>query len=180
MRICDFVGCAKKHASRGYCQGHYVQLRAGKELTALNSVRRGVERHGTASMYQNHDCRCELCRVANNAYTAGRRSMATVNREHSELANSPSDGCPCADCKEARKVYNQQRLGIRHNIDYDAELEKRGGICDSCHRERVLVLDHDHITGVFRGFICNSCNSGIGNLGDTVDGVAAALKYLQG
>jgi hypothetical protein len=42
-----------------------------------------------------------------------------------------------------------------------------------------LYIDSDHITGEFRGWLCNSCNRGIGLLGDSVDDVEKALKYLQ-
>lgn len=41
-----------------------------------------------------------------------------------------------------------------------------------------LHVDHDHISGKFRGWLCSSCNTGIGGLGDCVDGVARALEYL--
>ena len=41
-----------------------------------------------------------------------------------------------------------------------------------------LVVDHDHTTGKFRGWLCRSCNLGIGKLGDTVESVQNALNYL--
>ncbi len=42
-----------------------------------------------------------------------------------------------------------------------------------------LHLDHCHVTGRFRGWLCSSCNTGIGQLGDNLDGVYKALFYLQ-
>ena len=48
--------------------------------------------------------------------------------------------------------------------------------------KRLLVeryLDYDHETGKFRGWLCNSCNRGIGLLCNSADGVQKALKYLQ-
>jgi hypothetical protein len=41
-----------------------------------------------------------------------------------------------------------------------------------------LHLDHDHETGEFRGWLCWHCNTGIGKLGDTPDGLRNALDYL--
>jgi len=41
-----------------------------------------------------------------------------------------------------------------------------------------IVFDHDHVTGKFRGWICDSCNRGLSNLGDDVAGVINALNYL--
>ena len=58
--------------------------------------------------------------------------------------------------------------------------------CDMCGRiENIIeqknsriVFDHDHKTGKFRGWICDSCNRGLSNLGDNLEGVEKARKYL--
>ena len=42
-----------------------------------------------------------------------------------------------------------------------------------------LVVDHDHNTGQFRGWLCRRCNLGIGKLGDTVESLQNALNYLS-
>ena len=41
------------------------------------------------------------------------------------------------------------------------------------------VLDHDHKTNTFRGWLCDECNLGIGKLGDNLDGVMKAVRYLK-
>ena len=41
------------------------------------------------------------------------------------------------------------------------------------------VVDHCHETGRIRGVICYPCNMGIGHLGDTVDGLKNAIRYLE-
>lgn len=41
-----------------------------------------------------------------------------------------------------------------------------------------LSLDHCHMTGGLRGFLCGPCNSGLGQLGDTAERVRVALGYL--
>jgi hypothetical protein len=52
--------------------------------------------------------------------------------------------------------------------------------CEVTHSDdRPLLVDHDHKTGIVRGLLCNKHNLGIGQLGDTEDGVAATLVYLQ-
>jgi hypothetical protein len=53
------------------------------------------------------------------------------------------------------------------------------GKCQCCGLNRKFVLDHDHHTGEFRGWICDRCNRGIGALGDIPGGVAAGLEYLE-
>ena len=54
-------------------------------------------------------------------------------------------------------------------------------VCECCGKadtNAVLCLDHDHITGAFRGWLCKRCNSAIGLLGDTLYGVLCAVDYL--
>lgn len=53
--------------------------------------------------------------------------------------------------------------------------------CECCHQPcSRLRLDHDHVTGLFRGWLCHKCNVGIGALGDTAAGVHNAVVYFAG
>jgi len=59
----------------------------------------------------------------------------------------------------------------------------RPEVCENCGRPpdgryHALHLDHCHITGKFRGWLCYRCNVGIGLLGDSVEGLDRARKYL--
>ena len=42
-----------------------------------------------------------------------------------------------------------------------------------------FFFDHCHETEVFRGWLCRSCNVGLGFLGDNIKGVEKALTYLR-
>ena len=42
-----------------------------------------------------------------------------------------------------------------------------------------MVRDHCHITNTPRGYLCNECNTGLGKLGDDLEGVQNALNYLK-
>jgi hypothetical protein len=57
------------------------------------------------------------------------------------------------------------------------------GKCDNCLKipEDKLVPDHDHETNEFRGWLCRSCNAGIGMLGDRAGtrAVEHAALYLS-
>jgi len=93
------------------------------------------------------------------------------------LHNHSIDGynTVCKLCiKEAGKVTKKLRFENAH---------LKTDICDSCGKHpkgrRGLVVDHDHNTLKFRGWLCEMCNLGIGQLGDDLEGVGKALTYLK-
>lgn len=57
----------------------------------------------------------------------------------------------------------------------------RDGRCDICMTKpsAALCVDHDHVTGEVRGLLCGSCNRALGLLGDNLEGVMRAVKYLR-
>jgi hypothetical protein len=55
------------------------------------------------------------------------------------------------------------------------QLKKRG----NSKNYGSIQLDHDHHTHEFRGWICYTCNQGIGKLQDNLEGVLIAALYLS-
>lgn len=85
---------------------------------------------------------------------------------------------------EKVKCYNLRRYGITIE-QYNMLLEFQDGACAVCKRTensdgKMLYVDHCHDTGAIRGLLCRKCNTGIGLLGDSVDGIEKALNYLRG
>jgi len=56
---------------------------------------------------------------------------------------------------------------------------RESAICEICGRStgsyHGLYIDHDHKTGKFRGFLCNTCNSHLG----WVESNPKAIEYLK-
>jgi|APSaa5957512535_1039671.scaffolds.fasta_scaffold101146_2 hypothetical protein len=53
-------------------------------------------------------------------------------------------------------------------------------VCESCgNSSNRMCLDHDYMTHEFRGWLCDMCNTGIGQLGDDIPGIKKALNYLE-
>lgn len=56
-------------------------------------------------------------------------------------------------------------------------------LCECCvlpeRGKKKLAWDHDHMTGQFRGWLCGGCNTSIGRLGDTIEGLMRAVRYLE-
>jgi len=78
-------------------------------------------------------------------------------------------------CKECyiHKVRVRVFLHTKHRQEKDA-------VCEVCNARTTLVLDHCHKNDTFRGWLCNSCNTGIGKLKDDVSLLEKAIEYLNG
>ena len=78
----------------------------------------------------------------------------------------------CAPClNEADQVVRRLRKLHPH--------PPAGSPCECCGRIDKLQLDHAHGgSRAWRGWLCRSCNIGIGHLGDSTEGVARAVAYL--
>lgn len=80
--------------------------------------------------------------------------------------------------------YNRQyHYGISPE-QYEAMMTAQGGRCAICGttewkgKTSRPHTDHDHLTGAFRGILCDGCNLGLGKFGDDPMRLAAAVVYL--
>ena len=99
----------------------------------------------------------------------------------------------CRDCVNTRRreVYVtsegyvttqlERRYAQRYSVtllEYKQNMST-SNVCQSCGSNHKLCYDHCHVSGKFRGILCNKCNLSIGNLGDNIEGVEQALSYLK-
>lgn len=82
-----------------------------------------------------------------------------------------------------KNYYLKNKYGITVEI-YDSLLKSQDNRCAICNRhiseiKSNLVIDHNHTTGAVRGLLCSRCNTGIGQLGDSVDLLEKAIQYLK-
>ena len=88
----------------------------------------------------------------------------------------------CAECtKSVSKGANEaKKLAKTMGIPYVAP---PGTCCEICKKTaskgNAIVFDHCHKTNVFRGYLCNTCNRGLGLLGDDQEGIMKVLNYLK-
>jgi hypothetical protein len=72
-----------------------------------------------------------------------------------------------------------KKIAKEMGISYTAPEGTTCAICDLPPTpSNCLVFDHCHEKNIFRGYCCNSCNRGMGVLGDNIDGLLKALNYL--
>ena len=96
-------------------------------------------------------------------------------------------GKPRAECTKCyghreRVLKIWTKYGVKEH-QYDQRMESTGGKCQICGGNRGLAYDHCHEMGAvpesFRGVLCRLCNSGIGYLGDNLEGIKKAYDYLM-
>lgn len=79
-----------------------------------------------------------------------------------------------SNCKECGKKASLEVSSIRKSAP-PMPLE-----CDFCGRKGTkLRLDHCHKTIQFRAWLCNKCNTGFAQLGDTADDLERAARFLR-
>tara|TARA_B110000467_G_C17805319_1_gene207178 strand:+ start:52 stop:477 length:426 start_codon:yes stop_codon:yes gene_type:complete len=111
-----------------------------------------------------------------------------VDKPLSNFANG--SGCKYRnECKSCNKIQTD-KLGELKKIHgfFPADPNYKCPICgrtedDLKHlygNKRKMVLDHNHKTGEFRGFICNRCNTGLSNFEEDEETLKNAIKYVKG
>jgi hypothetical protein len=77
--------------------------------------------------------------------------------------------------KEKTRIIGRRKKGMLNPTG-----ELRGGACEICQRVfPTLNLDHDHTTGLTRGWLCTTCNMRLATLEDA-EWTERALNYLKG
>lgn len=78
-----------------------------------------------------------------------------------------------------RDKYLQRMHGISED-EYNMLVLEINSHCECCGKIfDKLFVDHCHNTGRIRGLLCRLCNSGIGMLGDDLEGLVKAVRYLE-
>ncbi len=114
---------------------------------------------------------------------SGCRQVLPIDRFGFNKSKSLGRACTCKKCL---KVHNSKmrELHDRHKLPEEHS-------CPICQKtaehlyspgmgnKTPFRLDHDHITGNFRGFLCDSCNTGLGKFRDDPDLMQRAIDYLK-
>ena len=106
-----------------------------------------------------------ICRVCNEDLPI------SAYQVRSDRSGYRAKSCKKCSAKEATLVNQLKRTA-----------PPKSDTCDCCGvriEEGAAYFDHCHETKKFRGWLCNTCNSGIGILGDDIPSLKRALDYLQ-
>ena len=125
--------------------------------------------------------RCPECiralELKNQSEYSQRPESKRRSREYMKAYLEEYDQQPHVKAQERDRAF-RKKYGITQE-EYDRAKRDHGPNCDLCSRQVTqLLFDHDHQTGQFRGWLCHSCNTGLGQLGDDVEGLERARDYL--
>jgi hypothetical protein len=123
-----------------------------------------------------YECECKLCGGMHKR-TSHQLGRGSRSRECPEYKAPNWSGYDRED-QIMRRTY-----GISMQ-EFDELVEFQGGKCAICFKpldaiNRRANIDHCHDTGKVRGILCTGCNTGIGHLGDNIEGLKKALYYLE-
>ena len=107
----------------------------------------------------------------------GRRNQCHECRYSIRINNNPNR-------LEKQKSWSlKYRRGISME-EYTKILKSQNYVCAICkgsvsHSRRRLPVDHDHMTGLVRGILCDPCNLMLGFSKDNIQILESAIKYLK-
>lgn len=117
----------------------------------------------------------KLCK---RGHTADRYTSSGACSECAKLLARAWDACN-PELSRSQKLARQRRRNGRIR-GYPEPTRPIPDGCECCGKPRAvtLALDHDHETGGFRGWLCRKCNTALGLLGDSKEGILRLLRYI--
>lgn len=117
---------------------------------------------------ERYAARSEEEKAYQKEYRARRKAELKAQRDAKYAANPEP-------ARARQRVYNRKKSGM-----LNPPAESRSGACEVCKREfDSLHLDHDHSTGIIRGWLCSGCNTAIGLMRDDPSTMRAAALYVE-
>ena len=119
---------------------------------------------------------CNVCHKLLPTATNFARNQNGVN-------NRPVRRPSCHECRAILEGEDMVPIDRRewertkpHNTPFECPICSKRTIAGVTSR---IVLDHNHRTGTIRGWICDSCNTGIGRFKDDIALLRRAIQFLE-
>ncbi len=85
------------------------------------------------------------------------------------------------EAKRASYIKSAHGISVR---EYEERLRAQGSICRICSTNlepsgHLTHLDHCHVSGNLRDFLCTNCNRGLGHFQDNEELLMEAVEYLK-
>ena len=158
---CSVDDCLSTATTKTFCMLHYARWKRHGDPTIVKIKRDYVIND------DGRECiECKQYKEWENfyVYTPGARGHYPV----------------CKLCHVAITIRQgrKRRYGL-DDMAYNELLDSQSSQCGICDSSGDLVVDHNHDSGVVRGFLCHQCNSGIGMLKDDPELLRKAIQWLE-
>ena len=120
----------------------------------------------------------------NRAYYSTNKERLQARRRELRLTNIEAVRARDRVSNRAKRKANPEKYRVYMRKFKGLPLPTRPApaSCECCGQppgKKSLALDHCHVSGTFRGWLCGRCNRSIGQLGDSIEGLMNAVRYLQ-
>jgi len=90
-------------------------------------------------------------------------------------------------CRKCRQGIEGRKMSSRERKEAERQKPPKGSLwrCPICRKMGIVgvnvrvVIDHDHKAGRRRGYLCDSCNTGLGRFKNGEDFLRNAIAYLK-
>lgn len=127
------------------------------------------------------NCRCFKHKVCDRCNILKEKESCFQVNQRSEFSVTFRPSCnDCRAIKDGKSMSAEERR--------KAEKTKPKGLweCPICEKTYLTEMmaspprrDHDHSTGKFRDWLCDSCNTGLGRFDDKITVLEKAIEYLK-
>jgi hypothetical protein len=128
-------------------------------------------KRGHTQRYRSNGSCVECTRYANRL-----NELTPELRERKRRQTNESNKRCYHKHKDRRRAYQRRHAGL------PTPTRAEPAFCEVCcgvNARTGLHLDHDHLTGKFRGWLCVSCNRALGLAKDDPDLLRALAEYLE-
>lgn len=176
QNICTVDGCEEEAKVKGFCLIHYNRM----------------WRHGSC---ENSKTKREKLIEEGLSYCPKCDETKTLSEFTKDKHTAFGIAIYCKTChrKKGKNRYSTHKsehknsqLKLEYNLtleQYNEMLTQQDNKCAICgnvnNLQRLMCVDHDHVTGKIRGLLCNRCNLGLGSFTDDVELLKKAINYLE-
>jgi len=109
------------------------------------------------------------------------KTSLPFTKQYFNITNSTKAGS--VHLKRLCKKCDGHAVKVRKQL-HKENLHKKTDYCDCCGKhvsetKNGFHLDHCYLTDTFRGYLCLQCNRGIGNMGESIEGLQKGIDYLK-
>lgn len=179
MKVCISNNCNNRSVSLGYCDKHYRRFKKYGDSDKVHIFIAKICYVDKCDKQSRSKGLCEL------HYRRLKKTGTTDLVKIKKVCSIPL----CARKHVAKGFCGLHYEMKTQKISIDEKtmtiINEHSGKCDICSTDipgfgrKKLCIDHDHITGAFRGMLCQKCNLGLGNFNDDPNLLKKAIKYLR-